>query len=83
VSYGECYFWLRSASVITHGNYAGKVALVTGSSQGIGQAIAIRLASEGANVAINYRSNPEGAQETVNKVEASGGKCYRTHLRSF
>lgn len=55
---------------------AGKVALVTGSSQGIGQAIAIRLAAEGANVAINYRSNPEGAQETVNKVEASGGKCY-------
>jgi glucose 1-dehydrogenase len=76
VSHGECYFWLRSASVITHDNYAGKVPLVTGSSQGIGQAIAIRLAAEGANVAINYRSNPEGAQETVNKVEASGGKCY-------
>jgi glucose 1-dehydrogenase len=55
---------------------AGKVALVTGSSQGIGQAIAIRLAAEGVNVAINYRSNPEGAQETVAKVEASGGKCY-------
>ena len=54
----------------------GKVALVTGSSQGIGQAIAIRLAAEGANVAINYRSNPEGAQETVTKVEASGGQCY-------
>jgi glucose 1-dehydrogenase len=55
---------------------SGKVILVTGSSQGIGQAIAIRLASEGANVAINYRSNPEGAQETVAKVEASGGQCY-------
>lgn len=38
---------------------AGKVALVTGSSQGIGQAMALRLAAEGANVAINYRSNPE------------------------
>lgn len=55
---------------------AGKVALVTGSSQGIGQAIAIRLAAEGANVAINYRSHPEGAQETVAKVEAAGGKCF-------
>jgi glucose 1-dehydrogenase len=55
---------------------AGKVALVTGSSQGIGQAIAIRLAQEGANVAINYRSNPEGAMETVSKVEASGGQCF-------
>jgi glucose 1-dehydrogenase len=54
----------------------GKVALVTGSSQGIGRAIAIRLASEGTNVAINYRSNPEGAEETVSQVAAAGGKCY-------
>lgn len=55
---------------------SGKVALVTGSSQGIGQAIAIRLAAEGANVVINYRSHPEGAQETLSLVEAAGGKCY-------
>lgn len=43
----------------------GKVALVTGSSQGIGQAIAIRLAAEGAQVVINYRSDPAGAEETL------------------
>ena len=54
----------------------GKVALVTGSSQGIGQAIVLRLAEEGANVVINYRSHPEGAQETLAKVEAVGGRCY-------
>jgi glucose 1-dehydrogenase len=54
----------------------GKVALVTGSSQGIGQAIALRLAAEGANIAINYRSHPEGAQETVAKIDAIGGQCY-------
>lgn len=53
-----------------------KVALVTGSSQGIGQAIAIRLAQEGANVVINYRSHPEGAEETLSKVKAAGGTCY-------
>jgi glucose 1-dehydrogenase len=46
----------------------GKVALVTGSSQGIGQAIAIRLAQEGASVVINYRSHPEGAEETLSKA---------------
>ena len=54
----------------------GKVALVTGSSQGIGQAIAIRLAEEGASVVINYRSHPEGAEETLEKVKAVGGQCH-------
>ncbi|MBV9389550.1 MAG: glucose 1-dehydrogenase [Chroococcidiopsidaceae cyanobacterium CP_BM_ER_R8_30] len=52
----------------------GKVALVTGSSQGIGQAIAIRLASEGADIIIDYRSHTEGAEETRSKVEAAGRK---------
>ena len=52
----------------------GKVALVTGSSQGIGQAIAVRLAQEGADIVINYRGHPEGAQETLTKVEATGRK---------
>ncbi|MBI4784080.1 MAG: glucose 1-dehydrogenase [Oscillatoriophycideae cyanobacterium NC_groundwater_1537_Pr4_S-0.65um_50_18] len=53
-----------------------KVALVTGSSQGIGQAIAIRLAQEGASVVINYRSHPEGAEETLRRVQEASGKCY-------
>lgn len=52
----------------------GKVALVTGSSQGIGQAIAIRLAEEGANIIIDYRSHSEGAEETKAKVEEAGRK---------
>ncbi|NDJ19965.1 SDR family oxidoreductase [Myxacorys almedinensis] len=43
---------------------AGKTALITGASSGIGQAIAIRLAQEGCNIAINYRSSPEGAEDT-------------------
>jgi glucose 1-dehydrogenase len=41
----------------------GKVALVTGSSGGIGQGIAIRLTKEGAKVVVNYRSNPPRAVE--------------------
>ncbi|MGF1458763.1 MAG: SDR family NAD(P)-dependent oxidoreductase [Leptolyngbyaceae cyanobacterium] len=51
----------------------GKVALVTGSSQGIGQAIAIRLAAAGAKVVINYRSHPEGATATVEQVNIAAG----------
>lgn len=54
----------------------GKVALVTGSSQGLGQAIAIRLAKEGASIVINYRSNPQGAEDTLTQVKAAGGDCF-------
>ena len=51
-----------------------KVALVTGSSQGIGQAIAIHLAQEGANIVVDYRSHPDGAKATLAKIEAVGCK---------
>lgn len=54
----------------------GKVALVTGGSQGIGQAIVLRLAHEGADVVINYLSHPETAEDTKAKVEALGRKGY-------
>lgn len=54
---------------------AGKVALVTGGSQGIGQAIALRLAQEGADVIVNYRSHPETADETKVKIEQIGRKA--------
>ena len=54
----------------------GKVALVTGSSQGLGQAIAIRLAKEGASIVINYRSNLQGAEDTLAQVKAAGGDCF-------
>jgi glucose 1-dehydrogenase len=52
-----------------------KVALVTGSSGGIGQSIAIRLAQKGAKVIVNYRSNPQGAEQTLEAIKAIGGDC--------
>jgi len=48
---------------------AGKVALVTGASSGIGQAIAVRLAAEGARVVIGYSGNPAGANDTRAAIE--------------
>lgn len=53
-------------------NLQGKVALVTGSSQGIGQVVATHLAQAGADIVIDYRSHPDGAKETLAKVEAAG-----------
>jgi glucose 1-dehydrogenase len=57
------------------GRLAGKVAIVTGSGSGIGQAIAIRYASEGATVVVDYRNHPEQANDTKTKCEAAGGKA--------
>jgi glucose 1-dehydrogenase len=60
----------------------GRKALVTGSSKGIGRAIAIRFAQEGADVVINYNSDPRGAEEALAEVEALGrrGAIIRANL---
>jgi glucose 1-dehydrogenase len=50
----------------------GRNALVTGSSKGIGRAIATRLGRDGANVIVNYNSDPRGAEEAVQEIRASG-----------
>jgi 3-oxoacyl-[acyl-carrier protein] reductase len=52
---------------------AGKVALVTGASRGIGAAAAIRLAQGGAAVVINYHQNKDAAQKVLAEVESAGG----------
>jgi glucose 1-dehydrogenase len=54
-----------------------KVAVVTGGSSGIGQAIAIRLAEEGAHVAINYVGRPDGAEETRDAIEHGVQLCMK------
>ena len=54
---------------------AGKVAVVTGGSRGIGRAICLQLAEKGAKVVINYVSRSEAAEETKAQVEAIGGEC--------
>jgi len=52
-----------------------KVALITGSSRGIGKATAIRLAKEGYDIVINYARSKKGALETAQEIEALGRKA--------
>lgn len=53
----------------------GKVAIVTGSSRGIGKAIAMKLAQEGAKVIINYSSSAEKAEAVVDQIQQQGGNA--------
>jgi len=57
------------------GKLAGKVAVVTGASKGIGAGIARSLAAEGAAVVVNYASSKAGAESVVASIEAAGGKA--------
>src|SRR5438105_11432448 len=54
---------------------AGKVAVVTGASKGIGASIALHLAAEGAAVVVNYSSSKEGADRVVEEIKGNGGKA--------
>jgi len=59
----------------TDGSLKGKSAIVTGSSRGIGRAIAIELARQGTDVLINYNRNREAADEVQREIEGLGRKA--------
>ena len=63
----------------------GKVALITGAARGIGKAIALKFASEGADVAFTDLAINEVAQQTINELEAFGGKVrgYASNAADF
>jgi glucose 1-dehydrogenase len=58
-------------------SFAGKVALITGASRGIGRAAALALGRAGAKVVLNYRSHPEEAEEVVAAIRESGSEAIK------
>jgi len=52
-----------------------KIALVTGSSRGVGRAVALGFAKEGAKVVVNYTSNETAAKEVVDEIQSLGSKA--------
>lgn len=56
--------------------FQGKVGLITGSSRGIGRALALQLAGEGATVVIHYKQNADAAAATVSACQAAGGHAW-------
>ncbi|MBT3360904.1 MAG: SDR family oxidoreductase [Rhodospirillales bacterium] len=62
--------------MMNNSGLAGKTALVTGGSRGIGRAVSLALAAEGVAVAINYVANDEAAEETRTAVAAQGIDCH-------
>jgi 3-oxoacyl-[acyl-carrier protein] reductase len=56
-------------------NLKGRVAVITGSSRGIGRAIALKLASLGAKVVVNYLKSEDAAEEVVEAIKAEGGEA--------
>lgn len=58
-----------------HRPLAGKVALVTGGTRGIGRAISLRLGQLGASLLVNYRGNDEAAQATLSALDAAGASA--------
>jgi 3-oxoacyl-[acyl-carrier protein] reductase len=56
-----------------------KIALVTGSSRGVGRAVALGFAKEGAKVVVNYSSNETAANEVVEAIQSMGSKAIAVH----
>src|SRR3954465_10584176 len=63
----------------------GKVAIVTGASRGIGEAIALKLAEHGANIAFTYVSSDEKAKALADRLQALGvkAKAYKSNAGNY
>jgi len=66
---------MSSATPTSLGQLAGKVAIITGASRGVGAELARVYAREGASVVVNYFQSPDKAQEVVDSIVKNGGQA--------
>ena len=75
----EKCFQPQMSAMVTDSSFAGRVALVTGGSRGIGRAVALEVARRGADMAVAYANNESAAKEVADEIQSFGRQAVAVH----